>query len=224
MHHTPNTAEVAARRRSVEVTGFTGIVFALLAFVSLALLRGIPDWGTDPATLEQWFRVAGNRTRLMSMVLIATVASIALLWFIGTIRRRIGQQEDQLFATVFLGSGLIFIAVLLTALAVFAVPATLAQQVDAETAARAYPLCYGLGMNLMTIVAPRVSAVFMLSLSNLGRMTGAFPRWLTVLSTATGILLLVAVTASMHIAWIMPAWCLVVGTAIVWRRRQLTPA
>ncbi|MFE3190976.1 hypothetical protein ACFXHA_18335 [Nocardia sp. NPDC059240] len=221
MNPAPNT-EATGRKRSIEATGFTGIAFALLAFVSLALLRGIPGWGTEPATLEQWFRVAGNRTRLMAMVLIATVASIALLWFIGAIRRRIGPHEDRLFATVFLGSGLIFITVLLTALAVFAVPATLAQQVNAETAAHAYPLCYGLGMNLMTIVAPRIAAVFMLSLSNLGRLTGAFPKWLTVLSTATGVFLLVAVTASVHIAWVMPAWCLVVGAAIVWRRKQLT--
>ena len=39
-------------------------------------------------------------------------AGIAFLWFIGVVRDRIGQGEDRFFATVFLGSGLLFIAML----------------------------------------------------------------------------------------------------------------
>ena len=39
-------------------------------------------------------------------------AGIAFLWFIGVIRDRIGQHEDRFFATVLLGSGLIFVAML----------------------------------------------------------------------------------------------------------------
>ncbi len=37
-------------------------------------------------------------------------AGIAFLWFIGVIRDRMGELEDRLFATVFLGSGLLFLA------------------------------------------------------------------------------------------------------------------
>ncbi len=40
---------------------------------------------------------------------LAPFAGIASLWFIGVIRDRIGIHEDQLFATVFLGSGLLFV-------------------------------------------------------------------------------------------------------------------
>jgi hypothetical protein len=36
-------------------------------------------------------------------------AGIAFLWFIGVIRDRIGAREDRFFATVFLGSGLLFV-------------------------------------------------------------------------------------------------------------------
>ena len=39
-------------------------------------------------------------------------AGIAFLWFIGVVHDRIGPAEDRLFATVFLGSGLLFIAML----------------------------------------------------------------------------------------------------------------
>ena len=39
-------------------------------------------------------------------------AGIALLWFIGVIRDRLGKDEDRFFAIVFLGSGLLFLAML----------------------------------------------------------------------------------------------------------------
>jgi hypothetical protein len=37
-------------------------------------------------------------------------AGIAFLWFIGVIRDLLSDREDRLFATVFLGSGLLFLA------------------------------------------------------------------------------------------------------------------
>ena len=39
-------------------------------------------------------------------------AGIAFLWFIGVVRDRIGEREDKFFATVFFGSGLLFVAML----------------------------------------------------------------------------------------------------------------
>jgi hypothetical protein len=39
-------------------------------------------------------------------------AGIAFLWFIGVVRERLGEIEDRLFSTVFLGSRLLFLAML----------------------------------------------------------------------------------------------------------------
>ncbi|WP_458686601.1 hypothetical protein [Nocardia tengchongensis] len=208
---------------SIEAMGFTGIVFAVLTLIGVEMVRAMPDWSADHATVEQWFSQSGNRTRLTVVVLIMVVASIALLWFIGTLRRRLGTGEDQLFATVFLGSGLLLIGILLTSVAAFAAPATIAQRLSPAAAADAYPASHGLGMILMTVIAPRISAVFMLSLANLARITRAFPRWLTLLSTAAALFMLIAVTTSIHIAWVLPAWALVIGIYIVTRRKHLVP-
>ncbi|MFD7847915.1 hypothetical protein ACFV4K_33935, partial [Nocardia sp. NPDC059764] len=208
------------RLASIETMGLTGIVFAVLAAIAIEMLREMPGWGADHAVVQQWFSQSGNRTRMTVVVLIMLVASVALLWFIGTIRRRLGAGEDQLFATVFLGSGLLLIATLLTSISAFAVPATLADQVSPDAAADAYPVSHGLGMILVTVIAPRLGAVLMLSLANLARITGAFPRWLTLLSTAAAVFMLIAVTTSIHIAWILPAWALVVGVFIMSRRKQ----
>jgi hypothetical protein len=45
-------------------------------------------------------------------------AGLAFLWFIGVLRNRMGASEDQFFATVFLGSGLLFVAGLFSAAAI----------------------------------------------------------------------------------------------------------
>ncbi|MEU1209626.1 hypothetical protein [Nocardia sp. NPDC005825] len=222
---TDSTSQTAppppGRAASYEAMGLTGILFAVLAAIAIEMLRELPGWNADHATVEQWFAQSGNRTRMTVVVLVMVVASIALLWFIGTIRRRLGSGEDQLFATVFLGSGLVLIATLLTSISAFSIPATLASRVSPDAAADAYPVSYGLGMNLVTVIAPRLGAVLMLSLANLARVSGAFPRCLTLLSTAAALFMLIAVTTSIHIAWILPAWALVVGVYIVLRRNQL---
>ncbi len=43
---------------------------------------------------------------------------IAFLWFMAVLRNRIGSLEDRFFATVFLGSGLLFVAMLFVCAAV----------------------------------------------------------------------------------------------------------
>jgi hypothetical protein len=45
-------------------------------------------------------------------VYLAPFSEIAFLWFIAVVRNPIGEREDRFFATVFLGSGLLFVAML----------------------------------------------------------------------------------------------------------------
>ena len=86
-----------------------GILFALLFGASLVLLRlTVP---ADPATATPGLQTqcqCGSRWRSIS----CPYAGIAFLWFIGVIRDRLGDMEDRLFATVFLGSGLMFLALI----------------------------------------------------------------------------------------------------------------
>ena len=83
-----------------------GIIFALLYGASMVLMNislsqestaGLARTVTDP------------RTVALALNLIP-YAGIAFLWFIGVIRDLLGDREDRLFATVFLGSGLLFLA------------------------------------------------------------------------------------------------------------------
>ena len=57
---------------------------------------------------------SGSATWVVALYLIP-FAGVAFLWFLATLRRRIGRGEDQFLATVFLGSGFLFIAMLFAA-------------------------------------------------------------------------------------------------------------
>ena len=57
---------------------------------------------------------------------LAPFAGIMFLWFIAVVRDQIAQREDRFFATVFFGSGLLFVALLFAAAAVAPDPSSLA--------------------------------------------------------------------------------------------------
>lgn len=94
------------------IVAISGIVFAALDITSLVLLRlAVPAdpadpgaWAADP-DFRTWVRIARN---------LLPFTGIAFLWFMGVLRNRIGLLEDRFFATVFLGSGLLFVAMLFT--------------------------------------------------------------------------------------------------------------
>ena len=91
-----------------------GIIFSLLLLIVFGLLRiAMP---ADPLEPGAWLSTSVNTVALA--LNIVPFAGIAFLWFIGVLRDRLGPREDRFFATVFLGSGLLFLAMLFVAAAV----------------------------------------------------------------------------------------------------------
>src|SRR3954452_19276002 len=85
-----------------------GVIFSVLMGTTLVIIRlAAPDGKTDPT---EWLADPVRRNVLRFAIQLAPFAGIAFLWFIGVLRNRLGNQEDQFFATVFLGSGLLFVA------------------------------------------------------------------------------------------------------------------
>ena len=80
----------------------------------------------------------GARRKAVSLSLqLLPFAGIAFLWFIGVLRDRIGSGEDRFFATVFLGSGLLLVAMFFTSGAVAGgLISTAAEGVDRRTRQR----------------------------------------------------------------------------------------
>jgi hypothetical protein len=100
----PSQAALAPPRGAA----ISGIIFAVLTIIGLGLVRyAIP---ADLRTPGTWLIEPSHRNAVRLALDVVPFAGIAFLWFIGVLRNRLGELEDQFFATVFLGSGLLFVA------------------------------------------------------------------------------------------------------------------
>jgi hypothetical protein len=55
--------------------------------------------------------VLSHSSALLLALNLVPFAGISFLWFIGVFRDHLGEYEDRLFATVFFGSGLLYVAI-----------------------------------------------------------------------------------------------------------------
>jgi hypothetical protein len=97
-----------ANLKTPRAAAVAGVVFSVLLIAALWLLRtSIP---ADPLEPGVWITTgAGNVALALNLI---PFAGIAFLWFIGSVRDRLGPLEDRFFATVFFGSALLFLAML----------------------------------------------------------------------------------------------------------------
>jgi hypothetical protein len=151
------------------VVAIKGIVFAVLYIISRVLIRlAAPADPTDPGVwladpvLRNWVRVAMN---------LIPFTGIAFLWFMATLRNRIGRMEDRFFATVFLGSGFLFVAMLFAAAAV---PQGLMNTftVSLPEYSETYRAGRGMAHVLMNTFGFRMAAIFMFMTSTIALRTG----------------------------------------------------
>src|ERR1700739_2754339 len=102
--------------RTPRAAAVAGIIFSALMITALVLLRiSVPG---RLSTTGAWLTQPGKRAAVAVALNLVPFAGIAFLWFIGVVRDRVGEREDRFFATVFLGSGLLFVAMLFAAAAV----------------------------------------------------------------------------------------------------------
>ena len=110
----PAASWTAMRLRAPRAAAIAGILFSVLLITSFVLLRlSVP---ADPLEAGAWLQTSANTVALA--LNLVPFAGIAFLWFIGVLRDRLGEREDRFFATVFLGSGLLFLAMLFFSAAV----------------------------------------------------------------------------------------------------------
>ena len=99
------------RLRTPKAAAITGILFSILLITSQLLV-----WISIPVGAAA-FEVISQSKRISLALNLLPFAGIAFLWFIAVVRDRLGAMEDRFFATVFLGSGLLYIAMTFTSAA-----------------------------------------------------------------------------------------------------------
>jgi hypothetical protein len=93
-----------------------GVLSALLFAAVLILIRVKMPEGLGDST--QWLN--SEQGGILTATKLMPFAGITFLWFIGVVRDGFGRYEDRFFATVFLGSGLLFLAIMFVSTAVAA--------------------------------------------------------------------------------------------------------
>ena len=100
---------VTSRRKALKTprsAAIAGIIFSVLYGTSMVLMNiSLPH---EPTAFLAWLET--DTTTVTLALNLIPYAGIAFLWFIGVIRDLLSDMEDRLFATVFLGSGLLFLA------------------------------------------------------------------------------------------------------------------
>ena len=143
-------------------------------------------------------------------------AGIAFLWFIGVLRDRLGELEDQFFATVFLGSGLLFLAMLFVSAAVArGIISTYITRPEGFVDSAAFAFGRAVFHEMINLYAVKMASVFMISTSVIGVRTGFTPRWSAYLGFACALLLLLSGRHTDWIFMVFPAWVLLTSIYIL---------
>ncbi|MFG2947830.1 hypothetical protein [Streptomyces adustus] len=185
------------RLRTPRAAGVAGTVFAVLLATAIVLVRiAIPAGGGTNVVVAQNMRWA-----VQVALEIIPFAGIFFLWFLGALRAQVGEAEDRFVATVFLGSGLVFVATMFGAGAA------------AGTVLNEGPSTFGrdFAYTLMTTYSLRMASVFVLTTSTIGHRLQVFPRPLALFGYAVGLLLLLVGAGVPWSELVFPLWALAVS-------------
>jgi hypothetical protein len=203
----------SAYLKTPRAAAYAGIIFSVLLCAVFALMRlSVPS---DPLERGAW--LAGDTTYVALAMNLVPFAGVAFLWFLGALRDRLGEREDRFFATVFLGSGFLLLAMLFAAAgAVSAIIIAFHAAPEAVVHSAAFHFGRGLAYGMINIYLVKAAAVFIITTSTIAIYTRLTPRWLAIGGYFIAFVLLIG---SYYLDWgilAFPLWVFLVGLSILW--------
>jgi hypothetical protein len=201
-----------AQLRTPRAAAIAGVLFSVLLLAVFWLIRlSIP---ADPHEPGAWLK--GGVGYVAVALNLVPFAGIAFLWFVGAPRDRLGAREDRFFATVFLGSGLLVLAMLFAAAAVVgAIIIAFHSAPEVLIDSATFHFGRGLAYGMINIYVVKTASVFMITTSTIALYTRLTPRWLAIGGYAVAVVLLIG---SYYFDWsllIFPLWVLLVSGCIL---------
>jgi hypothetical protein len=210
---------LAEEIRTPRAAAVAGIIFAVVMATAFVLFRLASPLPGDAGV---WIADHGRRTQVSIAIFLVPYAGIAFLWFIGVIRARLGVYEDRLFATAFLGSGLLFVAMLFAGAAVMGGLITVYNE-KFSISVDSLRLCTALSGALLTTFGIRMAAVFTIVVTNLGRRAKLVPKWLVVFGYISGVALLFAPMGERWAILLFPIWVFTLSVHIFFASANREP-
>ena len=201
-----------AQLRTPRAAAVAGILFSVLLLAVFWLMRlSVP---ADPHEPGAWLR--GGVTYVALALNLVPFAGAAFLWFVGALRDKLGAREDQFFATVFLGSGLLVLAMLFAAAAVVgAIIIAFHSAPEALIDSATFHFGRGLAYGMVNIYVVKTASIFMITTSTIALYTQLTPRWLAIGGYVVAVVLLIG---SYYLDWsilVFPLWVLLVSICIL---------
>ncbi|MGA8744018.1 MAG: hypothetical protein WB561_22690 [Terracidiphilus sp.] len=199
------------RLKTPRAAAIAGIVFSLLVITSFVLIRiSIPATPTGPAA-----DFITHLKELSFALNLLPFAGIAFLWFIAVLRDRLGELEDRFFATVFLGSGLLYIATIFELAVVAGGLVSILRSPESLSQSGAYALGRAEIYEAMYTFATKMAGAFMITTSTISLRTRIYPRWMAMLGYAFAVMLLLSAKAIVWISLVFPLWVLLISVYIL---------
>ncbi|MCU0833344.1 MAG: hypothetical protein MUC77_02730 [Chromatiaceae bacterium] len=209
----PPPDSVGDRLRAPRAAAVAGILFSVLFMTSIGLLRVVvPE---DPTEAGAWLEAHAGQ--VATALYLVPFSGIAFLWFMAVLRDRLSQRDDVFFSTLFLGSGLLFVATLFLAAGV-AGGIIIAYGVESDRlpGSASFILARAISYEVMHVYSVRMAAMFMLLNSALALRTGFIARWIAFLGLGLALLLLVSNRSLEGVVLVFPLWVLLISLRILY--------
>jgi len=206
-----NQPLIRSQVRSPHSAAIAGILFALMRIISLVLITSV----SSPAEFSiEWLEAWTGTSTVV--VLLVVFSGIAFLWFTGVIRDLIGEREDHFFATIFLGSGIIYVALGFVWAAIFG---ALLGIYSTLTHLLVNNDIYIFGLAIMDEIgnnyALRMAGVYMTSINTLWARAEVMPRWLIIITYIVALGFLFFAEMLFMARYFFPAWVFLVSIYIL---------
>lgn len=213
--------EAGRQVRAPWAASIAGLLFAALFTGSLLFMRFQPTIGASDKELAEIYAMGEDLAAFIGGMYLAPFAGIMFVWFMAVVRDQIGEREDQFFATVFLGSGLLFVAMYFAAIAVASAPVVGVRYLGlGPPSSEEVELFQQVSYSLMFGFGTRAAAVFLMAMATIGLRSGVFPRWFSRVGYAVAIMMLVVVAFWDWIILALPIWIALVSAYILRRERR----
>ena len=205
-----------ASLKTPKAAAVAGIIFSTLLIGVFWLFRlSVP---ADPMAPGAW--LYSNRWSIVIALNLVPIAGVAFLWFIGVLRDRLGELEDRFFATVFFGSGILFLALLFSAGAIIGALIVTAEADGSQAIVDSAVLHFGraLAHTVVNVYLMKMCAVFMCTTSVIALRTGLASQWLGI----SGLVLALAIALFGALVdgalLVFPLWALVLNINLLARQ------
>jgi len=212
-----NDLLIHKRLKTPRAAAIAGMLFSILLITSQMLV-----WISIPANVGEAALDMIGQSKTISLALnLLPFAGIAFLWFLAVVRDRLGAMEDRFFATVFLGSGLLYIAMTFTSAALAGgLIRVLSSSPEILRQPGAYALSRAQIYQTMNVYGIKMAGVFMFSTSTILLRTGIVRSWIPFLGYALGAILLLSIGIIVWVPLVFPVWVFLVSSVILLENRS----